>query len=266
MCSCAGADLPRYRIQVEYDGSAYHGWQRQAGVSTVQEHLEHAATTACRTPVTVVGSGRTDTGVHAIGQVAHFDLPDDLALTSAMHRLEHSINGILPDDIAVRDLRSAPDNFHARYDARRRCYRYYVSTQWRALDRGRRVQVGASVDFERMNRAANDLQGEHNFSSFCRTQSETENRVCRVYRAHWVAEERPGDWYFVIEADRFLHGMVRAIVGTLVQIGLRKRDEDSLPEILQARDRRVAGPAAKAKGLVLYEVHYDDSTTGEPTN
>ena len=253
MCSCAGTGLARYRIQVEYDGSAYHGWQRQSGVPTVQELLEQALATACRTPVPVTGSGRTDAGVHAIGQVAHFDL----AAAIDTRRLTHSVNGILPEDIAVSNLEEVAPDFHARYDARRRCYRYYVSTQWRALDRARRVLVPDGLDFDRMNRAATAFLGRHDFSSFCRTQSETENRVCTVSMAQWIQDERPHDWYLAVEADRFLHGMVRTIVGSLVQIGLGNWDEGVLPEILGAADRRAAGPAAKAHGLVLYAVHYD---------
>lgn len=246
--------MPTYRMTIEYDGSEFCGWQVQADEPTVQAALELAFATALRSQVDVVGSGRTDSGVHARGQVAHFESPEPVDT----YRLLASLNGILPRSIAVRDLEEAPDGFHARYDARLRRYHYYVTTGFRSLDRHVRWRVRPEPDFDLMNRAAGDLLGEHDFDTFCRTQSETENRVCRVDRARWIPESSDGDWRFEIVADRFLYGMVRAIVGTLLQIGHGKRPVDDVLRLLAKKDRRAAGPAVPAFGLVLEEVRYED--------
>lgn len=247
--------MPTYRILLEYDGSLFHGWQAQPEHTSVQETLQHAITVACRQSTVVVGSGRTDAGVHARGQVAHFVLP----MAVNPYRLRRSLNGLVGDGIAVLDVEQVHDEFHARYDARRRRYHYYVSVQPRALDAHLRYLVRPAPDFETMNEAAHALVGQHDFDSFCRTRSTTHNRVCTVYAASWHAESRSGDWYFAIEADRFLHGMVRAIVGTLLQIGHGQRGREQLAAVLASRDRREAGPAAPALGLVLEEVSYDDA-------
>lgn len=244
--------MPTYRMTIEYDGTDFCGWQVQPGQPTVQAALEDALATVLRTPVDVVGSGRTDSGVHARGQVAHFQL-DEPADT---YRLLASLNGILPKSVAVRSIKRTDDDFHARFDARLRCYNYYVTTGFRALDRHLRWRVHVDTDFELMNRAARDLLGEHDFDSFCITQSETTNRVCTVDRAAWVSESNAGDWRFEISADRFLHGMVRAVVGTLLEIGQGKRPAEDIPRVLAQKDRREAGPSAPAFGLVLERVEY----------
>ncbi len=250
--------MPTYRMTIEYDGRDFSGWQIQPNRPTVQQTLEQAASTALRVPIAVVGSGRTDAGVHARGQVAHFNVDAEIAPDNLLA----SLNGILPHSIAVRSLDRVPDGFHARYDARLRRYHYYVATGFRALDRHVRCRIRSDTDFECMNLAARDLIGKHNFSTFCRTQSETENRICRVDTAHWIRETDDGDWRFEITADRFLHGMVRSIVGTLLEIGQGKRSSDDLPGIMHREDRRKAGPAVPAFGLVLEYVGYEDPSVG----
>jgi tRNA pseudouridine38-40 synthase len=244
--------MPTYQMLVEYDGTTFHGWQVQPGHPTVQEALEVALEIVLRVRPSIVGSGRTDAGVHARGQVAHFvtEQPVDT------YRLFRSLNGILPSQIAVLSLEIAPEEFHARYSARSRRYHYYVSTVPRAIDKHVRCLILPDPDFQLMNEGAAHLVGTHDFDAFCRVQSETINRVCTVTRAVWVAEEREGDWRFEIEADRFLHGMVRAIVGTLVEVGHGKRQTDDLPRLIASKDRREAGSAAPAHGLVLEHVAY----------
>jgi len=241
-------------MTIEYDGTDFHGWQIQPNAPTIQAAVEHALTTALRQQVSIVGSGRTDAGVHAQAQVAHFDAPAELN----PERIRASANGLLPKPIAVLDISPCAPRFHARYDAIKRTYQYRVSIAPRALDRHMRLVVPERTDFDIMNVSAATLVGKHDFSSFCRTQSETDNRVCTVQSAAWMSEARFGDWTFEVSADRFLHGMVRAIVGTLLEVGRGKRPTEDVARILSTRDRRQAGPAASAHGLVLKDVQYID--------
>ena len=252
--------MPTTRLLIEYDGTDFRGWQTQRAGRTVQGALEAALATVTREPVAVVGSGRTDAGVHARGQVAHF-VTDEAPDT---RRLLASLNGLLPPSVAVLAAEPAPDGFHARFDARRRRYVYHAATGPRALERATRVVLRPAPDLDAMNRAAEALLGRHDSDSFCRTKSETTNRVCTVETARWTVGPRPGDLDFEIAADRFLHGMVRAVVGTLLEIGRGRRPEDDLARVLAARDRREAGPAAPARGLVLDRVDYDEPVFTNP--
>jgi len=243
--------VPRYKLTLEYDGTTFHGWQTQPEVPSVQQTLEKALGVALGEQPPVTGSGRTDAGVHAREQVAHFD-----ARELDPFRLRGSLNGLLPSGIAVLRVDATRPDFHARYDAVEREYRYYVSTRRCALERHRRLVVPMDTDFDTMNRAASPLVGTTDYSAFCRTQSATQNRVCTVSRTIWRQEDHTGYWYFEIAANRFLHGMVRSIVGTLLQIGRRNRPENDIARILASKDRREAGPAAPARGLTLERVAY----------
>ena len=252
--------MATYRLNIEYLGTDWHGWQIQPDHPTIQGALETAFHTALRHSVNVVGSGRTDTGVHASGQVAHVQIDGPVDA----HRLLGSLRGLLPRSIAVRTVQPVHDSFHARFDARSRQYRYRLGTIPFAIDEAIRWYLRPAPDMARMNEAASLLLGTHDFDSFCRTQSETENRVCTVEHAAWTRDpDQEGKFDFDIRADRFLHGMVRAIVGTLVEIGQGKRECSEIQEILAARDRTHAGPAAPAHGLMLERVAYPDDSRPE---
>lgn len=246
--------MPTYRLILEYDGAAFHGWQIQNNVETVQGTLQEALEIILRESATVQGSSRTDAGVHARGQVAHIRCDT----TIDPYRLRGSLNGVLPPTVAVRRIDEADEEFHARYDATGRRYHYYVSRQPIAVERNIRLFIHPPTpDFARMNEAAETLVGDRSFESFCRTSpSSTDHFACRVTRARWVQEDHPDDWRFEIEANRFLHGMVRAIVGTLLEIGQRKRPADDMERVLDARTRGAAGPSLPPHGLVLEEVYY----------
>ena len=247
--------MSAYKLLIEYDGTNLHGWQRQPSVPTVQQAIEDALAVATGEKPPVIGSGRTDAGVHARGQVAHFCLtnPTDI------WKLRAALNGLLPRSVRILDVSSVPPDFHARYHAIRRDYIYHLSIAPRALDAHSRWIVRGQPDFSRMNEAASELLGCHDFSAFCRAKSETLNRVCTVFEAVWREESRIGDWRFQIGANRFLHGMVRTIVGTLMDVGYGKLSPSDIRRVLESRDRRKAGQAAPARGLVLQHVTYPDS-------
>ena len=242
--------MPRVRFLIEYDGSRYSGWQVQIKDRTVQGEIQNALQLVCRESCQVIGAGRTDTGVHARGQVAHADLtnPPDLS------RLKRSLNGILDKDIRVKDIQVTTVDFHARFSAKTRIYRYQIANTPQALMRNYCWEYLGDLDVNLMNAAANSILGPHDFKGFCRAIAEVNNYMCTLYAAEWRYK---GDLFeFRVEANRFLHGMVRALVGTMVDIGRNKRPLQDMMEIIHGRDRRMASQAAPAKGLILDEITY----------
>ncbi len=246
------------RLDIEFDGTDFVGWQRQAAGRSVQGELERALAILLRLPqVTVIGAGRTDAGVHARGMVANIrtdaPLPD-------LGRLQRGLVGLLPPDIAVQRVTEVSDDFHARFDARARRYHYHVSAVPLALERRSVWFLPEPLDLDRMNRAARPLLGEHDFAAFCKVKSEVDHHRCTLTEARW--DQTDADRLtFTVEANRFLHGMVRALVGTLVAVGRGKWPVEAPGEILASRDRRRAGQAAPAHGLSLDLVRYPDDAT-----
>jgi tRNA pseudouridine38-40 synthase len=245
--------MPTVRLLLEYDGSCYAGWQRQPDQPTVQEALETALQHLTQETVSVVGAGRTDSGVHALGQVASFRI--DRQWTS--RQWMRGLNAWLPDDIAVRAAATVPDAFHARYAARAKLYEYRILNreQRPALERGYLWHVHKPLEQAAMEQAAAHLVGSHDFSSFEGTLTDNEDPICDLRR---LSVTKQGDLVVVqAYANRFLKHMVRAIVGTLAEVGHGKRTADSLKEVLAAKDRTAAGRTAPAHGLYLVRVDYE---------
>ncbi len=247
--------VPRVLFTISFDGSRYAGWQRQSGVETVQEHMERALGAVYGQRVPVEGSGRTDAGVHAIAMAAHADLPRELATGSVVMAL----NANLPDDIAVRSVRGVPDDFHARFHARGKCYVYRiaVSRTRPAIARDYYHWVRRPLDLGRMREGAAHLVGRHDFASFATNPGYERRRgtVRTIHHLHLV--QRPWGLDLAVQGDGFLYNMVRAIAGTLVDVGGGRLAPLDVKRILEARDRSEAGPTAPAAGLYLLRVLYD---------
>jgi tRNA pseudouridine38-40 synthase len=235
---------------IEYDGTDFVGWQRQKNGRSVQEELESVLRRILQERITVTGAGRTDAGVHATGQVAHFRTGSGMPL----RRLLRALNGLLPKDITVRRLETAAEGFHARRSAKARTYRYRISTRPTALDRDRSWVITYRLDRRALQACAETVRGIHDFRSFSRRGSARPHYRCVVLECTW--RNRRGGMDFVITADRFLHGMVRSLVGTMVDVARGYRTVDEFRPILAGMDRRLAGPTAPPQGLFLERVHY----------
>jgi len=245
--------MQNFKLTLEYDGTAYRGWQRQAEGPTVQAEVERALGRLTGAPVTVIGAGRTDAGVHALGQTAHFHSPTRLGPEA----LRRGLNALLPEDIAVRECLPVPETFHARYDARAKRYRYRILNREArsALERNRCWFLDRPLDLEAMRRAAAHLVGRRDFKSFESSGSPRAHTVRTVNAAEWHTGE-DGILCFEIEADGFLRGMVRNVVGTLAAVGQGRLSPGDIPRILAARDRKCAAACAPARGLFLVRVIY----------
>ncbi len=241
------------RLLLEYDGSAYHGWQRQKNALTIQEVLETALARLTGEAIKVHGSGRTDSGVHARGQVANFHTASHIPLKA----FYAGLNSLLPRDIAVLDAAEAPLDFHARKSVRSKTYEYRILNRRQPSPLSRRYAwvVREVLDLEAMIQAAAVLPGEHDFSAFKASGGAPGHAVRRVLSAAWHQGDA-GRLRFFITANGFLRGMVRSLVGTMVEIGLGKRPPEDLGGLLKSGDRAGAGPTAPAQGLFLVEVLY----------
>ena len=238
------------KLTLEYDGTDFCGWQIQPDCRTVQGVLESAVAQITRTPAKVIGAGRTDAGVHALGQVCNFITNSALS----EEELFGSLNGVLPVDAVVRRIEQVDGDFHSRYKALRRIYRYVITSTRRAVERRYMYYCPHTLDVGEMQKAAEYLLGEHDCSSFESTGSDQDNPLCDIFRVQW--ESRGDRLHFVIEANRFLRKMVRSIVGTLLQIGLGKYSSERFKEILESKDRSLAGDTIPPHGLFLESVGY----------
>ena len=241
----------RYFITFSYDGTAYHGWQIQPHSVTVQEELQKALSTLMRKPMEVVGAGRTDTGVHARKMIAHFDHDEVVDCPQLVYKL----NKLLPRDIAVQHVEPVADDMHARFSAKSRTYHYYVHLDKNPFLRSYSWQVYGNPDFELMNRAARVLMEYKDFTSFSKVNTDTKTNDCTITEARWdrVGEDQ---WRFTVTANRFLRNMVRAIVGTLMEVGRGRMTIDQLRSVIEAKDRCRAGDSVPGNALFLVEVLY----------
>jgi len=242
--------LRNIKLEIEYDGTNFHGWQIQPELRTVQGEIEDKLKTILKQKITLIGAGRTDVGVHALGQVANFKTESRLDEESILKGL----NGLLPDDVVIRKVEEVDLDFNARYSARSRVYQYRIFLGRTAIRRRYVWEVSYWLDLEKIVEATGLISGEHDFSSFCVADSTKPNNICKVTQATW---ERSGEeLIFEIEADRFLHTMVRSLVGTLVEVGRGYFSVGDFVNIMQAKDRKKAGPTAPARGLYLVKVRY----------
>ena len=244
----------RYAIFFSYDGTAYHGWQYQPNAVTVQQKLEEALFTILRRQVSVTGAGRTDTGVHARKMACHFDYDESLDTTHLAFRL----NSILPGDIAVEKVYHTAPDWHARFSATSRTYHYYITTRKSPFNRSYALRLYFPLDIEQMNRAASLLLEHQDFGCFCKSHSDNKTNICHISHAQWTTMP-DGTLCFTITANRFLRNMVRAIVGTLIEVGKHRIDTTGFREILNSGRRTKAGESVPAHGLFLEDVAYGNT-------
>ena len=244
----------RYFVRLSFLGSAYHGWQRQANASSVQAELEKALTTLLRRPVLTVGAGRTDAGVHASMMVAHFDSPSPLDTSS----LTYKLNILLPPDIAVGSVVPVVPDAHARFSALSRSYSYHICLRKDPFKRLTALQINYPLDFSLMQQAAALLPSVTDFASFCKTHSGNRTTLCCVHSSAWHRLDQ-SNWLFEITADRFLRNMVRALVGTMIDVGRERLSLDGFRRIIAARSRSLAGESVAPEGLFLTHIAYPDN-------
>ncbi len=241
----------RYFIKLSFNGTRFHGWQIQPNASTVQEEINKALSLLLKENINVVGCGRTDSGVHAHEFYAHFDTPNTY---SDLNNLCYKLNHFLSNDIYIHDIYPVDTNLHTRFDAKSRTYHYYISTVKAPFEQETVWYFQRPLNVQKMNQAAHLLLDYKDFTSFSKLHTQTNNNLCELYHAEWIVNQER--LTFEITANRFLRNMVRAIVGTLIDIGLEKIDVQEIHHIIQQKDRAKAGFSVPAKGLFLHQVQY----------
>ena len=246
----------RYFIKFSYLGTEFHGSQRQPNGITVQETMEHALKMIFREEVPLTFAGRTDAGVHAREMYAHMDVGDE-AMRRESERLVFRLNGILPNSIAIYDIVPVTDEAHARFTAKSRTYEYHIVDHKDPFSHDLATRVRPGLDFNAMNEAAKYLIGKQDFASFCRSNTDVKTTICDLTYAHWEVKEN-GHAVFTITADRFLRNMVRAVVGTLFEVGRGKMTIEQFAEVITQHTRSAAGDSAPAEGLYLTQIIYPE--------
>jgi tRNA pseudouridine38-40 synthase len=243
----------RYFLDISYRGTSFSGWQSQKNARSVQEEIEKSLKLLFRQEISILGSGRTDAGVHAFQQIAHFDSDEikDISL------IKHKLNAMLDSDISINKLFPVKEEKHARFDAIARTYIYLIHQHKNPFKKDLSYFFSPQIDVELINRASEIIRGHQNFECFSKVHTEVNHFNCDIYEAHWM--EDAGEHVFRIKANRFLRGMVRAVVGTLLDIGLKKITLEDLKKILDSKDRSKAGRAVPPDGLYLTKVDYPDT-------
>ena len=244
--------MRRYFMHLAYKGAAFHGWQSQPNAVSVQSVIEDALSRYCRRPVQIVGAGRTDAGVNARMMIAHLDL--DIG-PSDCHRLVAALNAMVGRDIAIYGLHPVAPDAHARFDAVSRTYHYYAHTRKSPFTHDLSWLASPELDFDAMNTAAAMMIGRRDFTSFSKLHTDTRTNICDLREARWERIDAD-NWRFVIIADRFLRNMVRAVVGTLVDVGRGKLAPSDVMKIIERKDRCAAGTSMPAHALFLWQVDY----------
>ena len=243
--------VKRYFIWLSYDGTNYHGWQVQPNGISVQGELQRVLSTLLRQEISITGAGRTDAGVHARVMAAHFEIEADIDCK----QLAYKMNRMLPQDIVVDRIEEVSLDMHARFSATERTYHYYIHTRKSPFERHYSCEIHYPLDFEKMNEAGRILTTYEDFGAFCKAHSDVKTTLCHVTRAEWI---QTGDttWYFVITANRFLRNMVRAVVGTLVDVGRGRLSLDEFRSVIEGKRRSDAGESMPGNALFLEDVKY----------
>ena len=242
----------RFFITLSYDGTRYHGWQVQPNGPSVQEKLQWALSTILRQDIQVTGAGRTDAGVHARMMVAHFDVE---SMDFSLQDLTYKLNRLLPQDIAIQKIEPVSDEMHARFSATSRTYHYYIHTVKDPFLRAYSCELHYPLDFQLMNEAAAILMTYEDFGAFCKAHADVKTTLCHITAAQWH-QTSPSSWYFEITANRFLRNMVRAVVGTLIDVGRGRLSLDDFRKVVEGKRRTEAGESMPANALFLEEVKY----------
>ena len=242
----------RFFITLSYDGTRYHGWQVQPNGPSVQEKLQWALSTILRQDIQVTGAGRTDAGVHARMMVAHFDVE---TMVYELQDLTYKLNRLLPQDIAIQKMEPGSDEMHARFSATSRTYHYYIHTVKDPFLRAYSCELHYPLDFQLMNEAAAILMTYEDFGAFCKAHADVKTTLCHITTAQWH-QTSPSSWYFEITANRFLRNMVRAVVGTLIDVGRGRLSLDDFRKVVEGKRRTEAGESMPANALFLEEVKY----------